>query len=113
MNLAPRSAAGAAAPAASSGKPSPFGAARPREAIIAERTGASEADVLKQDAATYIPKLRLNKQDAERREAIEEDVAEAKKELAGTSDADAKAVLQKVIADKESELKELMDSVEV
>ena len=61
LNLAPRSAAGALPLRRPSGTPSPFGAARPREAIIAERTGVAEADVLKQDAATYIPKLRLRR----------------------------------------------------
>ena len=113
LNLAPRSAAPAATSAPASGKPSPFGAARPREAVIATRTGVSEAEVLKQDAATYVPKLRLNKQDAERKEALEEELASAKKEAADSADADSKAAALKAVAAAEEELKVLMSSVEV
>lgn len=32
-------------------QPNPFGAARPREQVIAERTGKKETDVLKEQAA--------------------------------------------------------------
>lgn len=78
-----------------------------------ERTGASEADVLKQDASTYVPKMRLSKADAEKREGLEEDIDIATKEALGTSDAAAKAAALKVVEEKKEELKQLMAGVEV
>lgn len=38
----------------------PFGNAKPREAVLAERTGKDEATVVKEDANTYDIHLKLN-----------------------------------------------------
>ena len=38
----------------------PFGDAKPREAVLAERTGKDEATVVKEDANTYDIHLKLN-----------------------------------------------------
>ena len=55
LNLKPRSADApkAGGYGASSGKSNPFGAARPREAVIAERSGVSEEDVIKKQAEQF------------------------------------------------------------
>ena len=107
--------AGSPASAPSSGsKPSPFGAARPREAVIAERTGVKESDVIKQDAATYVPKLRLSREQSDDQAALEGEVAHAKKELEEAGDDAGKAGSAKAaLSAKEGELKALLDSFEV
>jgi hypothetical protein len=54
LNLKPRDPSAAAKLAEerdASAKPSPFGAAKPREAILAARTGKKEEDILKEDAS--------------------------------------------------------------
>jgi len=54
LNLKPRDDSAAAKLAAerdAAAKPSPFGAAKPREAILAARTGKKEEDILKEEAA--------------------------------------------------------------
>ncbi len=114
LNLAPRSAnAGSPAAAPSSGsKPSPFGAARPREAVIAERTGVKEEEVLKRDAASYTPKLRLSREQSDDQRALEGEVAHAKKELEEAADEAAKAAARTALAAKEAELKKLLDGFE-
>ena len=38
----------------------PFGDAKPREAVLAQRTGKDEATVVKEDASTYDIHLKLN-----------------------------------------------------
>lgn len=52
---------------------SPFGDAKPRETVIAKRTGKNEAEILQAEAETYEVKLRLtSEQFAEKKERLDQ-----------------------------------------
>ena len=94
-------------------QPNPFGAARPREAVIAERTGVKEADVVASEAKTWTPKLRLSREQQDDKQALEDEIKFAKKELdeAG-EDAGKKESSAAMLAAKEAELATLVAGFE-
>lgn len=49
----------------------PFGAAKPREAILAIRTGKTEEEILKEAVKAERLKLRLNAEQLEEKKALE------------------------------------------
>jgi hypothetical protein len=114
LNLAPRSAAGvAAAASAAPSRPSPFGSAKPREQVIAQRTGKDESEVLKEDAASYSQKLRLTREQNDQKAGLEADIEAAKKAAASPeSDEATKAGALRTVEAKEKEIKELLASIE-
>ena len=114
LSLAPRgTTAPSAAPTASS-KPNPFGAAKPREQVIAARTGVSEEAVIKSAVAADKPKLRLSREQQDDVEALEGELAHAKKEAEEASPGSAAAAAAAATAErKEAELKTLLDGFEV
>jgi Plant specific eukaryotic initiation factor 4B len=118
LNLAPRSAAASSGSApTASGKPSPFGAARPREAVIAERTGVAETEVLKKDASQFASlRLRLTGEQSDQKRGKESELAEAKKALAEAKELGDDAITRIAAsrcAEVEAELSTLMANFEV
>ena len=59
----------------------PFGAAKPREAVLAQRTGVKEEDILKADVQKEKLHLRLDKEQRLAKEEAQAAVDEAKAEL--------------------------------
>ena len=94
-------------------QPNPFGAARPREAVIAERTGVKESDVVKTEAAAWKPSLRLSREQSDDKQALEDEIKFAQKELTEAGDDAGKAAAAKeALAAKEAELAKMMDGFE-
>jgi hypothetical protein len=56
-------------------KVSPFGNAKPREEVLAQREGKREQDVIKQEAQTFQPKLSLSRQQREQKESLESEIS--------------------------------------
>lgn len=66
-------------------KLSPFGNAKPREEVLAQREGKREQDVIRQEAQTFNPKLSLSKQQREQKEALEEEIESLKSQCQAES----------------------------
>eukprot|EP00898_Chlorokybus_atmophyticus_P006162 jgi/Chlat1/6547/Chrsp45S06019 len=114
LNLAPRSAnAEAGARGGSSGKPNPFGAARPREAIMAERQGKSEREILQEQAVKeWQPRVTLTEAQYEEKKAAESEIAFARNEMENEPDAAKKAVLEQELTMREDKYRELLANFE-
>lgn len=69
----------------------PFGDAKPREAVIAERTGKDEKDVLAEAASEYQVKIRLTPEQFEQKKAKRTHIDALKAQLA-EEDADTATV---------------------
>jgi hypothetical protein len=94
-------------------QPNPFGAARPREAVIAERTGVKEADVVKSEAANWKPKLRLSREQSDDQQALEDEIKFAKKEVDEAAEDAAKLeAATATLAAKEKELAAMLEGFE-
>lgn len=114
LNLKPRSTEAGAVGGygASSGKSNPFGAAKPREAVLAARSGESEADIIKKQADEYKGKLNLSRKQREEKEAIEDKIESAKEVLKAEGEGEKAEELKAELEKAENELKELMDGFE-
>jgi hypothetical protein len=73
-----------------------------------------EEDVVKNEAATWKPKLRLSREQSDDQQALEDEIKFAKKEVdeAG-EDAAKQAAANAALAAKEAELKAMLDGFEV
>jgi hypothetical protein len=73
-----------------------------------------EEDVVKNEAATWKPKLRLSREQSDDQQALEDEIKFAKKEVdeAG-EDAGKQAAANAALAAKEAELKAMLDGFEV
>ena len=60
----------------------PFGDAKPREAVLAQRTGKDEATVVKEDASTYAIHLKLNAAQFAEKKAKQHEIDDLKSALA-------------------------------
>lgn len=68
----------------------PFGDAKPREAVLAQRTGKDEATVLKEDAGAYEIHLKLDATQFAEKKARQHEIEDLKSSLAtGGEDQDA------------------------
>eukprot|EP00879_Flechtneria_rotunda_P004671 GHRR01004933.1.p1 GENE.GHRR01004933.1~~GHRR01004933.1.p1 ORF type:complete len:299 (+),score=89.26 GHRR01004933.1:92-988(+) len=94
-----------------SGK-NPFGDAKPREAVLASRTGKSETEILVEEVKAEKPKLRLNAQQLEDKRAAEAAVAEVQELLAAEPDEAAQAGIREELAARQAQLDELMAGFE-
>eukprot|EP00244_Chara_vulgaris_P000178 TRINITY_DN1027_c0_g1_i2.p1 TRINITY_DN1027_c0_g1~~TRINITY_DN1027_c0_g1_i2.p1 ORF type:complete len:353 (-),score=67.21 TRINITY_DN1027_c0_g1_i2:344-1402(-) len=114
LNLHPRSQnADAAPPPSNPSKPNPFGAARPRERVIAEREGKSESELLKELAAKeWKPNIVLTDAQREDKKAVEGELNFAKRELETEVDPVKIKALREEVALKEKQLEDLLDSFE-
>lgn len=94
----------------------PFGAARPRESVLAQRTGVSESDVLATEAKASRLHLRLDREQRMAKEEAEAALETAKATAAaarGGTDADTDADAADVaLAEATAKLATLMDSFE-
>ncbi|KAJ7552585.1 hypothetical protein O6H91_06G060900 [Diphasiastrum complanatum] len=106
---APPADAAAATATAKSTKPSPFGAARPREQVIAEREGKNETEVLKEQAQKeWKPNIVLTDAQHEEKKAAEAELAFAQSEFEKESDPAKLDGLREEINLKEKRLEELL-----
>lgn len=111
--FAPRSAEGVAkaTAASSSGKSNPFGAAKPREAVLATRSGKTEDEILKEELSKDKLKLRLTSQQAEEKEGIEASIEELKEGLKLEEDEEKKVGIQQQLDAGQQKLDALMEDI--
>ncbi|XP_024524330.1 keratin, type I cytoskeletal 9-like [Selaginella moellendorffii] len=96
-----------------SSKPNPFGAARPREQVIAERLGKKETEILKEQAQRdWKPNAKLTEAQYEEKKAAEAELAYARGDLEKAVDPLKVKEIQEDIALKEKKLDELLASFE-
>jgi hypothetical protein len=116
LSLQPRGSAAdmsSASPVKTS-RPNPFGAARPREQVIAEREGKKETEVLKEQAhKEWKPNLVLTEQQREEKKAAEAELAFSKSELEKEVDPVKSKLLREEVIYMEKKLDELLLSFEV
>jgi hypothetical protein len=96
---------------AHSGKANPFGAAKPREAVLANRSGKTESEILQEEVAKEKLKLRLTPEQAQEKEGIETQLGELKEAISLEEDDEKKATLQEELTAGQGKLDALMDSV--
>ncbi|KAH8962867.1 hypothetical protein BDL97_05G123700 [Sphagnum fallax] len=115
LSLQPRGSAAdmsSASPVKTS-RPNPFGAARPREQVIAEREGKKETEVLKEQAhKEWKPNLVLTEQQREEKKAAEAELAFSKSELEKEVDPVKSKLLREEVIYMEKKLDELLLSFE-
>lgn len=70
----------------------PFGDAKPREAVIAKRTGKDEAKVLEEEALSYEVHLKLTTEQFAEKKARQEEIENLKASLQDNEVDDADAV---------------------
>lgn len=115
LSLQPRSSSsGAPSPTSNkSSRPNPFGAARPKEQVIAEREGKKETEVLKEQASReWKSQSPLTDAQREEKKAAEAELSFAKTELEKEMDAEKAALLAEEVANKERDLEQLLASFE-
>lgn len=112
LDLAPRSSgADSSSPALTRAKSNPFGAARPREQIIAEREGKKENELLKELAQKeWKPTVVLTEEQREEKKALEAELAFAKSECERSDEGSIE--LKEEVAAKEKKLEDLLASFE-
>lgn len=113
LNLKPRDASAAAKAAtdkAQSSRANPFGAAKPRESVLATRLGKDELAVLQEDLKKERINLRLKPEQVEEREQAEAGVAEIKTEIEQESDPDKKASLTAELNSRQEKLEALLEN---
>nr|BCL66184.1 hypothetical protein [Volvox reticuliferus] len=91
----------------------PFGAAKPREQVIAERLGKTEEEVLKEAVKKERPKLRLSPEQLEQRKQAEARIEEVKVQLQlETTNGGDHSTLEAELASREADLEALLDKFE-
>jgi hypothetical protein len=90
----------------------PFGAAKPREAVLAEKSGKKEEDILKEEVTKDKLHLRLERAEREQKEAAEAAVKDVEDELSAEQDPDKQTALKAELSDRQSKLDELMQGFE-
>lgn len=88
---------------------SPFGAAKPREVVIATRVGKTEEDVLKEEVKKEKLHLRLNPAQLEERKSHEAAVKEIEDQIGAEADEKKKDLLKVELAARQSKLDALLD----
>lgn len=88
---------------------SPFGAAKPRELVIATREGKSEEDILRDEVKKERLHLRLNASQLEEKRAHEAAVKEIEEQVEAEEDATKKEVLRVELAAREAKLNSLTE----
>ncbi|RMZ52924.1 hypothetical protein APUTEX25_001043 [Auxenochlorella protothecoides] len=97
---------------ASIGK-SPFGNAKPREAVIAGRVGKTEEEVLREEVkSTYKLHLRLSPSQLDEKKAQEAVIRQAEETAEAEEDAEKKAELNSEVAVQKEKLAELLGGFE-
>ncbi|XP_024529600.1 eukaryotic translation initiation factor 4B2-like [Selaginella moellendorffii] len=115
LNLQPRSSVAdlAGMGAKYANKPSPFGAARPREQVLAERQGKKEEDVFKEQAQKeWKGSIILTEPQREEKRAAEAELASARRELEAEVDPVKLKTLKEDVIIKQRKLEGLLNSFE-
>ncbi|GMH38275.1 hypothetical protein BSKO_06159 [Bryopsis sp. KO-2023] len=114
LELAPRNEEKAKlkSPVRSSKKSNPFGDARPREEVLASRTGQSEMEILRHEAEQEHLRLRLTPQQENEKRQLEVEILEAEKMLAAARDEHTRLRLAKELHQRRQELEKLVEEFE-
>ncbi|GAB4820772.1 hypothetical protein N2152v2_007818 [Parachlorella kessleri] len=116
LNLKPRDPAAAAKleqeRQTQAAKKSPFGEAKPREAIIASRVGKTEEEILKEEVKKEKLHLRLNPAQLEEKRAHEAAVKEVEDEIGLEDDEGKREVLSAELQARQQKLDRLMEGFE-
>lgn len=100
-------------PTSKPARSNPFGNARPREQVIAEREGKPETEVLREQAKKdWKSSMRFTEAQREEKKAAEAELLYAKKELEEEKDPGRAKFLQNEVESKEGKLNELLESFE-
>ncbi|KAK9821417.1 hypothetical protein WJX81_001422 [Elliptochloris bilobata] len=94
------------------GKSNPFGAAKPREAVLAEKLGLKEEDVLKKEVLKDRVKLRLSREQEEEKRALEGSIEEAEFEVEHEQDEALKQEKSAEVASRKAKLDDLLANFE-
>ena len=89
-----------------------FGAAKPREAVLAERAGVREEDVLAKEAASEDLKIRLTPEQSRIKRDAEAEIEGLRKQVDEVQDVSERARVVAEIDQKERELEEMMRQFE-
>lgn len=95
----------------SGAKANPFGAAKPREAVLAVRSGKTEAEILEEEAKSQKINLRLNQEQRQEKEKAEEAIEDLKEQISLAEGDEAKAELQTQIDTQQTALDDLMENM--
>lgn len=87
----------------------PFGDAKPREQVIAQRVGRTEEDVLKEEVKKEKLQLRLNAAQLEEKKSFEAAVKEIEDQIEAEEDESKKDVLRVEAAARQAKLDALME----
>ncbi|KAL6763800.1 hypothetical protein V8C86DRAFT_3129583 [Haematococcus lacustris] len=89
----------------------PFGAALPREAVLAHRTGKTEQSILREEGRREQLRLRLTPQQAEEKEGLEALVKEARSQVLAAEDAPEaeQAAMKQQLESRQAALDDLID----
>lgn len=108
----PDAAAKADAESKQSSRSNPFGAAKPRETVLAAKSGKSEKDILAEEAAKAKLNLRLSREERDQKEAAEQDIEDLKQVLDGESEPERKTQLEAELKEKQTAFDTLMKQFE-
>ncbi|CAD7700034.1 unnamed protein product [Ostreobium quekettii] len=98
--------------AAQTAKSSIFGEAKPREEVLAKRTGVAESEILRQEAEHERLHIRLSPQQLSDQREAEEAVAEVRRSLEQATDEAAISALKVELGRRQQELDSLLLSFE-
>lgn len=90
----------------------PFGDAKPREAVLSEKLGKPEEEILKEEAKKQRPHLRLSPEQISQKKEKEAAVAEVDTQVTSEEDPKKKELLLTELASRKDELDELLDGFE-
>ncbi|KAL3140073.1 hypothetical protein ABBQ38_004353 [Trebouxia sp. C0009 RCD-2024] len=111
LNLKPRdeNAASKAEAEKTSSRSNPFGAAKPRETVLAAKLGKKEEDILKEELSKDRINLRLDPEQNDQKRAAEEAVKEVEDELEAETDESKLEALKAEVAGRKEKLSTLID----
>lgn len=114
LNLKPRNESAAKeeeVKRATHARANPFGAAKPREAVLAVRSGKTEAEILEEEAKSQKINLRLNQEQRQEKETAEAAIEDLKEQITLAETPEAKVELQAQIDTQQGALNDLMENM--
>ncbi|KAL4457646.1 hypothetical protein ABPG75_012511 [Micractinium tetrahymenae] len=88
----------------------PFGDAKPREVVIAQKVGKTEEEVLKEEVSKEKLHLRLSGAQLEEKRQAEAEIEETKEALGLEDDEGKRAALQAQLSERQKKLDDLMET---
>ncbi|KAL4442924.1 hypothetical protein ABPG77_008415 [Micractinium sp. CCAP 211/92] len=89
---------------------SPFGDAKPREVVIAQKVGKTEEEVLKEEVSKEKLHLRLSGAQLEEKRQAEADIEETREALSLEEDQGKRTALEAQLAERQKKLDDLMET---